>query len=294
MKKYLRFLHAGLHTRARFLNPGIHTRIGFVTAFVLCLNFVLVYPAAEGARQAPVFTGLEVMKKKSEAYMANAQISRVTLRLFTKEGDEKKIVTRRYWKNFKGKEGMATKTLFFTEFPPDAKGTGFLIWNYTEAGKPDNLWLYLPSLRQSRQVSSRQQDDAFMGSDLTFGDMGLRRIEEDDHKLLKEEACGTEQCYVVESVSKDKEGVYSKKVLWITKTDFITMKIDYYDRKGELLKTQKMNWQEASGYKAWKSSEVVNVQTRHKTIFEISDLIMNPALSDDTFTERTLKTGVRQ
>jgi outer membrane lipoprotein-sorting protein len=291
MKRYLRFLHPA---KCGTGCPQIHTRIRFVTAFILLAVFALVYPAAEGATQAPITDGLEVMKKKSEAYMANDQISTVTLRLFTKEGDEKKIATKRYWKNFKGKEGMATKTLFFTEYPPDAKGTGFLIWNYTEAGKPDNLWLYLPSLRQSRQVSSRGQDDAFMGSDLTFGDMGQRRLEEDDHKLLKEEACGAGQCYVVESVAKDKEGVYSKKVLWITKTDFITMKIDYYDRKGELLKTQQINWQDVSGYKAWKSSEVVNVQTRHKTIFEISNLKMNPGLSDDTFTERTLKTGVRQ
>ncbi|MBI1824576.1 MAG: outer membrane lipoprotein-sorting protein, partial [Nitrospirae bacterium] len=63
--------------------------------------------------------------------------------------------------------------------------------------------------------------------------------------------------------------------------------------KGELLKSQKMNWQEVSGYKAWKSSEVVNVQTQHKTIFEISDLKINTGLKDDLFKERTLTTGVR-
>jgi outer membrane lipoprotein-sorting protein len=266
--------------------------MSFLTLF---LNLSLAQPlfAAEDKDGEMKQKGLEIMKKKAEAYMANDQMSTVTLHLFTKEGDEKQIKTKRYWKNYKGKEGMATKTLFFTEFPPDAKGTGFLIWNYAEAGKTDDLWLYLPSLQQSRHVSSRGQDDAFMGSDLTFGDMGQRRLEEDDHKLLKEEPCGAESCYVVESVSKDKEGVYSKKILWITKKDSIAMKIEYYDRKGELLKSQKINWQEVTGYKAWKSSEVVNVQTQHKTIFEISDLKINTDLKDDLFKERTLKNGVR-
>ncbi|MBI1820690.1 MAG: outer membrane lipoprotein-sorting protein [Nitrospirae bacterium] len=257
---------------------------------MLLVNFVL----AEAVTPAPIMDGLEVMKKKNEAYLANDQINTVTLRLFTKEGDEKKIVTKRYWKNFAGKEGMATKTLFFTDWPPDAKGTGFLIWNYSTAGKTDDLWLYLPSLRQTRHVSSRGQDDAFMGSDLTFGDMGQRRLEEDDHKLLREEACGDETCYVVESVSKEKEGVYSKKVHWITQKDFRTMKTEYYDRKGDLLKTQTIEWQEISKHKAWKLSTVINVQTGHKTIFEISDLKINPGLSNDIFTERTLKTGIRQ
>ncbi|HXN06958.1 MAG TPA: outer membrane lipoprotein-sorting protein [Nitrospiria bacterium] len=239
--------------------------------------------------------GLEIMKKKNEAYLSKDQTATVTLRLFTKDGDEKKITTRRYWKNYAGADGVATKTLFFTEFPPDSKGTGFLIWDYTEAGKVNNLWLYLPSLRQVRQVSSRGQDDAFMGSDLTFGDMGQRRLEEDDHHLLKEESCGEGlgDCYVVESVAKDKAGVYSKKIQWIAKKDFIAMKIAYYDQKGDLLKTQKINWQDLAGYKVFKTTEVSNVQTQHKTIFEISDVKINTGLKDDLFTERTLKTGVR-
>ncbi|MHB8482127.1 MAG: outer membrane lipoprotein-sorting protein [Nitrospiria bacterium] len=262
-------------------------KILFGFYFLLFTFYFLLHPSF-------AITGLEVMKKKNEAYVANDQVNTVTLNLFTKDGDGKKIITKRFWKNFGGKEGFATKTLFFTEWPPDAKGTGFLIWNYSEAGKTDDLWLYLPSLRQTRHVSSRGQDDAFMGSDLTFGDMGQRRLEEDDHKLLREEACGQEQCYVVESVSKDKEGIYSKKIHWITKRDFITMKTEYYDRKGELLKTQTIDWQEVSNHKAWKRSTVVNTQTGHKTIFEISDLKINPGLSNDLFTERTLMTGIRQ
>jgi outer membrane lipoprotein-sorting protein len=249
-------------------------------------------PVTGGITDSNAMTGLAILQK-SEFHLEEDQTSTVTLHLITKEGDEKKIVTKRYWKNFKGKDGISSKTLFFTEWPPDAKGTGFLIWNYSVSGKTDDLWLYLPSLRQTRRVSSRGEDDAFMGSDLTFGDMGQRRVEEDDHKLLKEEPCGDEDCYVVKSVSKGKEGVYSKKIRWITKKEFTAMKIEYYDRKGELLKTQKINWQEVSDVKAWKSSEVVNVQTQHKTLFEISDLKINIGLTDAIFMERTLKTGIR-
>ena len=240
--------------------------------------------------------GMEIMKKKNEAYLAKDQTATVTLHLFNKEADEKKIATKRYWKNYAGKEGLATKTLFFTEWPPDAKGTGFLIWSFSEPEKPDELWLYLPSLRQTRYVSSRDQDDAFMGSDLTFGDMGQKRLEEDDHSLLREEPCGEPadgDCFVVGSVAIDKEGIYSKKIHWISKKDFITMKVEYYDRKGELLKSQKITWQEVEGFKVWKSSEVINVQTRHKTIFDVSEIKINSGLKDDLFTQRTLQTGIR-
>ncbi|MBI1823507.1 MAG: zf-HC2 domain-containing protein, partial [Nitrospirae bacterium] len=63
-------------------------------------------PLTTGLAASNKITGLEIMKKKSEAYMANDQMSTVTLHLFTKEGDEKQIKTKRYWKNFAGKDGM--------------------------------------------------------------------------------------------------------------------------------------------------------------------------------------------
>lgn len=238
---------------------------------------------------------LEIMKRKNEAYLSKDQTSTVTLRLFTKEGKEKRISTKRYWKNYAGMDGLAAKTLIFAEYPPDAKGTGFLLWDYAEPGKDNSLWLYLPAVRQVRQISPRGQDENFMGSDLTLSDMGQRRLEEDYHHLLREEACGDAEgdCFVVESVAKNKTGVYSKRIQWIAKKYFIVMKIEYYDLKGDLLKTQKIEWQELSSYKVFKTVEVVNVQTQHKTIFEISDVRINTGLKDDLFTERTLKTGVR-
>jgi hypothetical protein len=76
--------------------------------------------------------------------------------------------------------------------------------------------------------------------------------------------------------------------------DFTPVKIDYYDRKGELLKTQAIEWQHPDKVWAWRKAEVKNVQTAHRTLFEISDLKNNVGLSDDDFTERALKTGVRR
>ena len=255
--------------------------------------------AAEGQ-----LTGLEVMKKTRELYLAKDQISTVTLRKIDKKGDEQKIVTKRYWKAYGGKDGFQTKTLFVTEFPPDQRGVGFLIWDYAKAGQPDDLRLYLPSLKQVRRMTTREQDDAFMGSDLTFADLGQRELDEDTHTLLRTEKCRmadggqrssvTLDCYVVQSVPNDQESLYGKKITWVLAGDLTPIKIDYYDRKGELLKTQAIEWQHPENVWAWKKAEVRNVQTSHRTLFEISDLKNNVGVSDDDFTERALRTGVRR
>lgn len=267
-----------------------------VRAAMAALGMAVVWHVgvgAPGAAEGPL-TGRDVMKKTRELYLAKDQVSTVTLRKIDKKGDEQKIVTKRYWKAYGGKEGFESKTLFVTEVPPDQRGVGFLIWDHAKAGQPDDLRLYLPSLKQVRRMTTREQDDAFMGSDLTFADLGQRELDEDTHTLLRTEKCPPAECYVVESVPKDKESLYGKKLTWVPTGDFTPVKIDYYDRKGELLKIQAIEWQHPDKVWAWKKAEVKNVQTAHRTLFEISDLKNNVGLSDDDFTERALKSGVRR
>ncbi len=239
---------------------------------------------------------LEIIKRSREIYQSKDQISTVTLRLIDKDKSERKIVTRRLWKNYAGQDGLDSKTLFWTEFPPDNRGTGFLIWDYATEGKPDDLWLYLPSLRQSRRMTTRDQDDAFMGSDLTFADMGQRRLDEDEHTLIGEGKFTKTNtpCYIVQSVPKEKNSMYSKKVSCISKDNWLTLGIDYYDRKGELLKTQTIEWQEKDGVYIYKEMVVKNVQTGHRTEVTFQEVEYNKGIEADLFSERYLRNPPRR
>jgi outer membrane lipoprotein-sorting protein len=253
----------------------------------------MIFGSACGSLQAAELTGLEVMKKVQELPQANDTSSTATLRLITAQGQERKIETTRYWKNYRGEKGFYSKTIFFTDFPPDAKGTGFLIWDYASEGKADGLWLYLPTLRKVSQVSSRDQNDAFMGSDLTFADMGERRLDEDHHQLMGTKPCNGKTCYILESTPKESDSAYSKRVYWVLADEWRTVRIDYYDSKNELLKIQTIDWQKSGDLLVFKEFHVKNVQTNHQTYFTIGDLKVNQRLRDDLFTERTLRTGYR-
>ena len=239
--------------------------------------------------------GTEIIQKSRDLiYEIQDQKNTVNLSLIEKDGTKKKIIATRYWKNYRGKEGFDSKMLLITDFPADSRGISFLIWDYAEEDKIDDLWLYLPALRMVRRISARDQNDAFLGSDLTFGDMGQRRIDEDEHRFLKEENYLGFPTYVVESVPKEKESIYGKKVSWISKEKWTVLKIDYYDRNQKLLKRQTIEWQTLDKLNVWKKTEVTNVQNSHRTIFEVSDLKVNAGLQDGDFTERTLKTGVKK
>lgn len=267
------------------------------TAFfiIAMISLFLSATAAFAQEKAPELSGAEIIKKSRDLiYEIEDQKNKVILTLVEKDGSKKKIEATRYWKNYRSQGGFDSKMLLLTDFPPDSRGVAFLIWDYSEENKTDDLWIYLPALRKVRRISAQDQNDAFLGSDLTFGDMGQRRLDEDDHKFIKEEVYQGMPTYVVESIPREKTSLYSKKVSWISKDNWTVLKIDYYDNNQKLLKRQVIDWQKLNDLHVWKKTEVTNVQNGHRTIFEVSDLKVNAGLQDGDFTERTLTSGPRK
>jgi len=136
--------------------------------------------------------------------------------------------------------GKDSKSIMFFQSPADVKGTGFLSWHYDEPGKDDDRWLYLPAMKKVRRISGASaKKEKFMGSDFTYDDMGGRNVDEDEHLLKGEEHVDGKACWVVESVPRDENATYSKKVSWIRQDALIPVKVEFYDRMGTLHKTLK-------------------------------------------------------
>ena len=190
--------------------------------------------------------------------------------------------------------GEDTKTMMFFTYPGDVKGTGFLTWNYDEIGKDDDKWLYMPALKKTRRISgSSSKTDYFMGTDFTYDDMGDRNVDEDEHKLLREENLEGFDCYVVESVPKDKREIYSKKISWIRKDCFMGIKVEFYDKLGKLHRLLNVSdIKKIQGY--WTRSKMVmeNVQTKHKTILTFSDMKYDLKIDQEMFNVTKLEKGL--
>ncbi len=240
-------------------------------------------------------SGEEIMKNVDQRDEGQDQVSMSKQRLINSRGQERKRDSIYIKKNYKGKDGIDEKIIIFIQSPPQVKGTAFLNWSYVEKGKDDDQWLYLPALRKVRRLSASDKEDSFMGTDLTYDDMGDRQVEEDVHKLLRSESLNGKDCYVVESVPKDKNYMYSKKVSWIIKNEWLPVKVEFYDRKGRHLKTQTFDgWKKVNGVWVIGKLEMANHQTGHRTVMPIEQVKVNVGVSDDMFTERMLTKGLRK
>jgi hypothetical protein len=147
--------------------------------------------------------------------------------------------------------------------PFDLKGVGALGQRYTESTKQDDSWLYLPSLRRVRRLSTAQRSDALFGQDTDvdsyygyaghiawmewkyLGEQDLLSVQHAQHFPVKwndkvdwafDEVWEKRRVYVMEGISKLPQYAYSKRVLYIDKENWGIPYSDIYDRSGELWK----------------------------------------------------------
>ncbi len=241
----------------------------------------------------------EIVKRCDNKYPGDDQQSQLTIKLKDQAGNERTTVYRRYWKDYKGREDVSDKMVLFTVYPPDAQDTAFMRVAYSlESNKSADQWIYLPELKKIRRVAVRDLGDSFLGSDLTYGDITPRRVDDDEHKFqrIDTDAQG-KQYFVVSSVPKESTSIYSRKISHFLKTDnldeCVKVGVDYYDKKGAFLKRQALKWQKIGNASVWDNVTVENVQSFHTSFFDVKKVEINKGVDDDFYSERRLSRGLK-
>jgi hypothetical protein len=67
------------------------------------------------------------------------------------------------------------------------RGTGMLITDYVDDAKSQSYMIWLPALRKIRRFAQPAHDDAWGGTDFTFGDVVLRKPQHETHELMGKE-----------------------------------------------------------------------------------------------------------
>ena len=175
-------------------------------------------------------------------------------------------------------EEAGDKSLIVFASPPDIDGTALL--SHAKILDPDDQWLYLPALKRVKRISSVNKSGPFVGSEFAFEDFTALELNKYDYTYLRTEPCGDLMCDVVEQYPRYEFSGYKKQVSWIDQEVFQIRKIEFYDRRGDLLKTllfEDYRQYEDTYWRAHKLA-MVNAQTGKTT-----DLLFDPY---------TFKTGV--
>ncbi|GAA3579368.1 outer membrane lipoprotein-sorting protein [Snuella lapsa] len=178
------------------------------------------------------------------------------------------------------------KSLIVFSSPKDVKGTSTL--TYTHKVGADDQWLYLPSIKRVKRISSNNKSGPFVGSEFAYEDLSSQEVEKYTYKFLKED----EHLLVVEQYPVDPKSGYTRRVVNYNKdAGYRIEKIEFYDRKNALLKTLIYSNYNIYKGKYWRASRLnmVNHQSKKETLLEFLNYDFDSNLTDEDFTQNALK-----
>jgi len=234
----------------------------------------------------------EIMEKNEIQMTDRDEQSRFTMKLINKRGKERKRKVALYSKT---DELDNDKTLIRFLTPADVKGVGLLS---IDDGDREDQWLYLPALKRVRRISSSEKTDSFMGSDFSYEDIEQNELDNYEYSILREEVVDGVACFVIQSipVNEDvkKESAYSKADVWIRKDNYVSIKVNLYNKKGDVIKIMNSSdVRPVDGTDNWRAYLIVmqNVKTGHRTELRYEERKINKGVEDKFFTQRYLERG---
>jgi len=193
----------------------------------------------------------------------------ITVIVSRSEGKKPSTLTvERYLNNSYDDGVVATKDLAIFR-SGKLKGTGMLITDYADDAKSQSYAIWLPALRKIRRFAEPAHDDAWGGTDFTFGDVMLRKPSHENHTLtgtetfsgclgamdvpksqrnkymkkLPEGSCvsKSKEVFKVESTPKKDNWWYDNRVSYVDTKSFADYRTDYF-KAGKKIKTIDRAW----------------------------------------------------
>ncbi len=195
---------------------------------ILLALLVSISASAQDAR--------ELIKKSLDVVKVSSFEAASTLTITDSKGNTR--VRKSAMASMSLSDGTEKRIIKFTS-PAEVSGTGILIFDYPE--KSDDMWIYLPALRKTRRIVSKEKSKSFMGSEFSNANMTAPGLDDFTYSLLGTDTFLDKNCYMVESIPvntdlEDEYG-YSKSVSWVDEDSYLVHQIYYFDFDGEMFKS---------------------------------------------------------
>lgn len=182
--------------------------------------------------------------------------------------------------------------LFYVYFkkPSDVRKMVFMVHKHID--RDDDRWLYLPALDLVKRVAASDKRTSFVGSNFLYEDISGRDIHEDVHELIET----NEEFYVIKNTPKNKDNVeFSSYTVWIDKTNFLPMKVEYLDTSGEKYRViEALEVQLFDSHPTVTLSKASDLKSGSSTLYACKAIRCDIGVKEDIFTERYLRHPPRE
>jgi hypothetical protein len=252
---------------------------------LVALLAITLTAAQTSAGDSAAKRGLAIAKKMDKANSGyKGEYTKVEMLLVNARGDE---ITRKLEGRAMETKSDGDRSIIQFNWPADVKGTRLLTWTHKKGH--DDQWMYLPAVNRTKRISSRNKSGSFMGSEFSYEDLGSQEVEKYEWKYLGDETLGGTKTWKLSRTPTEKRSGYSKQVLWVDTEILNPIKIKYYDRKGDLLKTAKFAYAKYGDFHRAKSIAMKNHQTRKRSVLTWQTRKVGKSYSSEDFESDSLE-----
>ena len=198
----------------------------------------------------------------------------------------------------RGTGGQGDRILIRFLSPNDIKGTALLVWEHPNAD--DERFLHLPAIGRVRRIAGEEKQQSFVGSDLTYEDIGGRDISDYTYAFVDENATWTASdgskgpAWALASRSQDRNADFPRSVSLVLKDRSVIGHADIYNQRNERAKIFDVKRLERiDGIWTVMDLAVTNEIQKTRTELTTTSIRYNVGLTENDFTRRQLEQGVR-
>ena len=259
----------------------------FIVSFILAFIFINVFHEKTFSANKVMDSKVKIAKKilNSVDRKLKTDNEKAVIAMETKDKNgNKKSSTLKIWRKHRSK---SNKVLIEIIKPNDNRGIKLLS---IDEKSSRSQWIFLPSSNRMRRIVSKGQGQGFMGSELSYEDLGgfSNRFKS---KLEKKIAKGKKKYAIIESTPV-KNSSYSKVRIWVSMPEHLIQQIKYYDKKNRLLKVSRFFDYKLFEKKVWRATKMVttNVQNKRTTKVDVRKLaVLNKEIPDQIFSLSNLE-----
>ena len=229
-------------------------------------------------------TADDIIQKVNDQFKTETSYGKSKMTIVTTSG-QKRTFVQESWSKDRGEKNLVR----YLE-PRRVKDQAVLMLNHA-----DDIWMFFPRTQRVRKLATHAKKQKMQGSDFSYEDMGSGDAFIDDFisKRLEDEKKEEQDCFKLELIRKpESNSSYSRLIMWIIKENFLPVVIEYYDDKDPayLLKTMvASDFRVIDGIPTTMKVVMFNQNDNTQTEMELLEVKYNITLTDDMFTERSLK-----
>jgi hypothetical protein len=246
------------------------------------LWIIVIFAGVAAAEDAKPAVSELLAKVKAGLEPSRPSVRDLEIVIRAPDGAEKKWTGREARKEIAGKASVAIVLIG----PPSV--AGFAVLASETDDKSREMWMYVPPIERVRKLVYATKFQPFLGTDVTYGDLGLVDLPARSFRLVGTEDLNGRSAHKVESIPVD-ETIYSRVVTWIDTNSDLPVRREYYDRVGALWRVADYGSPTTiGGVPTLLGITVKDVQDGYATELRYSNVEYDVELADDLFDPKKL------